>query len=57
MLCAARPLPHTRLQVVLVGATITTTQVELAVQAKWIKEPVRILVGKEGGIPSGLQHR
>ncbi len=41
----------------LVGATITPDQIELAAQAKWIREPARVLVGKEGSVPSGLQHR
>jgi len=42
-------------QVVMVGATIQPSQIELATTAGWLKDPVQ--VGKEGAVPSGLKHR
>ncbi len=55
--CVRALRPRAHWQVVLVGATITSGQIQLAAQAGWIHEPVHVLVGKEGSIPSGLQHR
>ena len=50
-------------QVVLVGATLTSSQMQLASIAGWIKSPVEIKVGGRDGskagskVPSSLKHR
>ncbi|GAX72763.1 hypothetical protein CEUSTIGMA_g219.t1 [Chlamydomonas eustigma] len=44
-------------QVVLVGATLSSDQVSLAVSSGWLVDPISIQVGETGSIPTGLKHR
>jgi len=49
-----------RPQVVLVGATVTGAQVDTAVAAGWVREPVLLRVGAKDGeaaMPTALSHR
>ena len=45
------------LQVVVVGATLSSDLVTLASSAGWLRDPVTITVGKVGHVPSSLKHR
>jgi hypothetical protein len=49
--------PPSKVQVVLVGATVTEAEVEEAVARHWVTEPVVVRVGAPGRVPSGLRHR
>jgi hypothetical protein len=46
-----------KVQVVLVGATVTDAEVEEAVARHWVAEPVIVRAGSPGSVPSGLRHR
>ena len=46
-----------KVQVVLVGATVTESEVEEAVARHWVSEPVIVRVGAPGSVPKGLRHR
>ncbi|KAI8466641.1 MAG: P-loop containing nucleoside triphosphate hydrolase protein [Monoraphidium minutum] len=49
--------PGQAVQVVLVGATVTGSEVEEAVARHWVSDPVVVRVGSPGSVPSGLRHR
>lgn len=50
-------LDSSKVQVVLVGATVTEAEVEEAVARHWVTEPVVVRVGAPGRVPKGLRHR
>lgn len=54
---AAEWRPGDKVQVVLVGATVTAPEVEDAVSRHWACEPVVVRVGEPGCVPTGLRHR
>eukprot|EP00879_Flechtneria_rotunda_P009327 GHRR01009765.1.p2 GENE.GHRR01009765.1~~GHRR01009765.1.p2 ORF type:complete len:354 (-),score=156.76 GHRR01009765.1:1631-2581(-) len=44
-------------QVVLVGATVSSEDIKLALDRGWISEPVVVRVGAAGQVPAGLKHK
>ncbi len=55
---SAAPLrSRQRPEIVLVGATLDDSLVEIAVAKNWIQDPVTVAVGKRMQVPPGLQHR
>jgi hypothetical protein len=49
--------PMPKVQVVLVGATVSDGDITLALNRGWVTEPVIVRVGAEGSVPAGLKHR